>query len=82
MAVNLVLRAKVILVLRSRVSSKVHCSLNMSDKDWLSRFHDFSLHFKSHVWINMVNYPDAIGISFSGSHASYLFGRDRGANCW
>jgi membrane-anchored protein YejM (alkaline phosphatase superfamily) len=68
-AVDLIFGAEVVLVLLVLIGSKVYACLNMTDKDWFSNLDDLSLHLKSVVWIDMVEYPNTIIIRSGGGHA-------------
>lgn len=71
-AINLIFGSEIILVLRVAVSTKVNTGLNMSDKHWFSGFHNFSLHFETAGWIDVVYHPNAIEIWSCRRNASDL----------
>jgi len=74
--------AKVVLDLVSVVRAKINTSCNVSNKNRVSSFDDFALHFEADVGINVVNDPDSLSIWTSSVEESNLLGRELGAHSW
>lgn len=79
---DLIFISKIILDSAIGIRTEVNIGGNVSDEDWVTSFDDFTLDFESGLWLNMVNYPNAIGISSGSRHESNLFTRNWGTNGW
>ena len=80
--VNFIFRAKIIFQFKFVSRSKINTGWYMSEQNWLSSLDTLSLHFKSSVWFNWINYPHSISISSGGWHESNLVSRKRRTNSW
>jgi len=58
--INLILSSEVVLIFGIAVGSQVYAGLYMSDEHWVVGFDYFSLHFESHVGVDMVNHPHSV----------------------
>ena len=71
-AINFVFSSKIIFVLGIAIGAKVNTGLYVSDKHWLTSFHNFTLHLETAGWIDMVDHPNAIEIWSCRRNASDL----------
>jgi len=74
--VNFIFRAKIVLDLELRISTKIDTCWDVSEQNWFSRLNYFALSFKSCVWFNTIDEPNSVSISSAGRHECNLLARD------